>query len=211
MTIEFRARMQTLLDADTERRFEEMEDEINQSLSIPKGTCLPAANSIVNASTVAANPALTPMTFERLKAMMDKLEGGGFQKGVLNTFPSVTSQPFKTVRPDMTYPMVSNAFPGPLPPNLSPYGRKISSIFDITVIESLNLPTHHVGHWFAEVPPSKNRSKRLWKKLRYGTRHKSKVRQMREETVMMLGPSDMLVSPAMAKQIAVLTQPVKEG
>lgn len=207
MTPELRAHLQHLVDADTDRCMQQVQDEINAAIGIPKNQDL----TFATAFTQAVSPPPKTLTIQGLKAMLDKLDKMGVrQKGAVYTHPSVIPKPFKTVRPDMTHPTVSNHQPNLIPPDLFPYERKFTSIFGMRVVESANLPTRLIGHWFADVPPSKNRSKRLWKKLRYGTRRNNKVRQMREEVVLMLGPSDMVVSPTTANQFALLTQPVKE-
>lgn len=222
MTPDFRAHMQHILDADTDRLMRKVQDDLNAAMGVPTGT-------VTTNAKVSDSPQKT-LTFEGLKAMMDKLESKR-PKGMLYTHPSVVSQPLKTVRPDLIHPSVLHDhldFTSVMRPYVRPAktmtdvcdavqhaveqtqlaAYKILCGFDVFV--SPNMPTRHIGHWFAEVPPSKNRSKRLWKKLRYGTRRNNKVRQMREEIVMMLGPGDMVVSPATAKQLAVMTQPVKE-
>lgn len=222
MTLEFRAHMQHIVDADTNRLMRKVQDDLNAAMDVPTGT--------VTANVKVPDTPPKTLTFEGLKAMMDKLESKR-PKDVVYTYPAVVSQPFKSMVPDLIDPRVLHSHLDFMPvtrPFTSPvktmtdvrdavqhaveqtHAAAHRMLFGLKLIESSNLPTRHVGHWFAEVPPSKNRSKRLWKKLRYGTRRNNKVRQMREEIVLMMGPSDMVVSPSTAKQFALLTQPVKE-
>ena len=85
----------------------------------------------------------------------------------------------------------------------------VQSLCGMMVQVSAMIPKHRelIGHIFnADIPLSKHRSKRQWKKLRYGTRKNPKVKPLYLETeqVFMLPGGRAVVSPEVMKQMAVL-------
>lgn len=62
------------------------------------------------------------------------------------------------------------------------------------VIVNPLLQADHIGHWFVNPPPAKNRSRRIWKKLRYGKR-RAAVRRMEEHKAVVIGGA-LVVHPA---------------
>lgn len=83
------------------------------------------------------------------------------------------------------------------------------SLAGLVVQVSALLPKRRelIGHTFnTDISPSKHRSKRLWKKLRYGTRKSPKVKPLylESEQVFMLPGGRAVVSPETMKQMALL-------
>lgn len=67
-----------------------------------------------------------------------------------------------------------------------------------------HIPGPFIGHWFNhEIAPSKHRSKRLWKKLRYGTRKNPRVHRMYGEPPVYVinEPPALLANPASINEI----------